>query len=91
MLEALKAEGVFVREVDTLGIAYHSPALDAFSDELRTGSHPCPAADIQYPGRRAVIQAHPALLGMVPHAGRCLPRWYKGLLARRVSWVSLLT
>ncbi len=35
LLEALKAEGVFVRELDTLGIAYHSPALDAFSGALR--------------------------------------------------------
>ena len=31
-----------MREVDTLSIAYHSPALDAFSGELRTGA--CPAA-----------------------------------------------
>ena len=38
LLEALKAEGVFVREVDTLGIAYHSPALEAFSAELRAGA-----------------------------------------------------
>ena len=37
LLDALKAEGAFVRELDTLGIAYHSPALDAFGDELRAG------------------------------------------------------
>ena len=42
LLEVLKAEGVFVREVDTLGIAYHSPALEAFSTELRAGVAPCP-------------------------------------------------
>lgn len=36
LLEALKGEGVFVRELDTLGIAYHSPALDAFGAELHT-------------------------------------------------------
>ena len=31
----LKDEGVFVRELDTLGIAYHSPALNPFCDKLR--------------------------------------------------------
>lgn len=31
----LKEEGVFVRELDTLGIAYHSPALNPFCDKLR--------------------------------------------------------
>ena len=31
----LKDEGVFVRELDTLGIAYHSPALEPFCDKLR--------------------------------------------------------
>lgn len=31
----LKDEGVFVRELDTLGIPYHSPALEPFSDKLR--------------------------------------------------------
>ncbi len=31
----LKEEGVFVRELDTLGIAYHSPALNPFADKLR--------------------------------------------------------
>ena len=34
LLEALKGEGVFVRELDTLGVAYHSPALGAFCAEL---------------------------------------------------------
>jgi len=40
LLETLKAEGVFVRELDTLGIAYHSPALDGFGAELRAGGPP---------------------------------------------------
>ena len=31
----LKEEGVFVRELNTLGIAYHSPALDPFCGRLR--------------------------------------------------------
>ena len=72
MLEALKAEGVFVREVDTLGIAYHSPALDAFSGELRAGEHcaMCPAADLQYPGSVCCPQAHQTLPSAVPQAGR---------------------
>ena len=32
----LKEEGVFVRELDTLGIAYHSPALIPFCDRLHS-------------------------------------------------------
>jgi len=36
--EALKAEGVFVREVETLGLAFHSPALDPLLPELRQGT-----------------------------------------------------
>ena len=35
--EALKAEGVFVREVETLGLAFHSPALEPLLPELRQG------------------------------------------------------
>ena len=31
-----------MREVDTLGIAYHSPALEPFSAELRAGEAPSP-------------------------------------------------
>lgn len=37
LLAALKAEKVFVREVDTLGVAYHSPALLPFAEDLRAG------------------------------------------------------
>ena len=37
LLAALKTEGIFVREVDTLGIAYHSPALLPFAEDLRAG------------------------------------------------------
>ena len=37
LLAALKAEKVFVREVDTLGVAYHSPALLPFAEDLRSG------------------------------------------------------
>ena len=32
----LKEEGVFVRELDTLGIAYHSPALMPFCGSLHS-------------------------------------------------------
>ena len=37
LLAALKEEKVFVREVDTLGVAYHSPALLPFAEDLRAG------------------------------------------------------
>ena len=37
ILATLKAEKVFVREVDTLGVAYHSPALLPFAEDLRAG------------------------------------------------------
>ena len=37
LLAKLKAEEVFVRELDTLGIAYHSPGLRAYADELAAG------------------------------------------------------
>ena len=40
LLAALKAEKVFVREVDTLGVAYHSPALLPFAEDLRSGRQP---------------------------------------------------
>lgn len=36
LVAKLKEEGVFVRELNTLGIAYHSPALDPFCGRLRT-------------------------------------------------------
>ena len=36
LVAKLKEEGVFVRELNTLGIAYHSPALDPFCARLRT-------------------------------------------------------
>ena len=38
LLEKLKKEEVFVRELDTLGIAYHSPGLRAYVDELTAGA-----------------------------------------------------
>ena len=34
----LKAEGVFVRELDTRGAAFHSPCLDATLPKLRQGA-----------------------------------------------------
>jgi hypothetical protein len=34
-LQTLKNENIFVKEVDTLGIAYHSPALEPFSGTLK--------------------------------------------------------
>jgi hypothetical protein len=40
--EALKAEGVFVKEVETLGLAFHSPALDPLLPELRQGTQAAP-------------------------------------------------
>ena len=36
LVAKLREEGVFVRELSTLGIAYHSPALDPFCGRLRT-------------------------------------------------------
>ncbi len=39
MLEVLKAEGVFVRELDTRGLAFHSPVLQAHLPELQAGAH----------------------------------------------------
>ena len=35
LLAKLKDEGVFVRELSTLGIAYHSPALEPFTGKLQ--------------------------------------------------------
>ena len=37
IIETLKDEGVFAREVDTLGLAFHSPALDPLLPELTQG------------------------------------------------------
>ena len=34
----LAGEGVFTREVNTLGIAYHSPALEPLTEELGKGA-----------------------------------------------------
>ena len=38
LLEALKAEGVFVRELDTRGLAFHSPVLQPHLPELQAGA-----------------------------------------------------
>jgi hypothetical protein len=38
LLEQLKTEGVFVRELDTRGLAFHSPVLQPHLPELRTGA-----------------------------------------------------
>lgn len=40
LLEALKAEGVFVRELSTCGVAYHSPLLDPLLPQLTAGERP---------------------------------------------------
>jgi hypothetical protein len=40
LLEQLKAEGVFVRELDTRGLAFHSPVLQSHLLELQAGK-PC--------------------------------------------------
>ena len=37
LLEQLKAEGVFVRELDTRGLAFHSPVLQSHLPELQAG------------------------------------------------------
>ena len=37
LLEQLKAEGVFVRELDTRGLAFHSPVLQSHLGELKEG------------------------------------------------------
>jgi hypothetical protein len=37
LLEQLKAEGVFVRELDTRGLAFHSPVLQPHLGELKEG------------------------------------------------------
>ena len=37
LLAKLKVEEVFVRELDTLGIAYHSPGLRAYAEDLAAG------------------------------------------------------
>ena len=34
---SLQKQGVFARELDTLGLAYHSPALDPLLPELQQG------------------------------------------------------
>ena len=38
LLEVLKAEGVFVRELDTRGLAFHSPILQGHLPELQAGA-----------------------------------------------------
>lgn len=38
LLEALKEEGVFVRELSTCDVAYHSPLLDPLLPELSAGA-----------------------------------------------------
>lgn len=38
ILEKLKAKEVFVREVNTRGIAYHTPYLDEGIPELKAGT-----------------------------------------------------
>ena len=43
LVAKLAADGVFTREVDTLGIAYHSPALQPLTTELRKGGPPLPS------------------------------------------------
>ena len=40
LLEQLKAEGVFVRELDTRGLAFHSPVLQSHLGELKEGEQP---------------------------------------------------
>ena len=40
LLEQLKAEGVFVRELDTRGLAFHSPVLQSHLGELKEGERP---------------------------------------------------
>ena len=37
LLEGLKGEGIFVRELATGGVAYHSPLLDPLLPDLRAG------------------------------------------------------
>jgi fatty acid synthase len=37
LLEELKAEGIFVRELDTRGLAFHSPVLQPHLAELQAG------------------------------------------------------
>ena len=37
IIETLKEEGIFAREVETLGLAFHSPALDPLLPELTQG------------------------------------------------------
>lgn len=39
LLEQLKAENVFVRELDTRGLAFHSPVLQPHLGELKEGKH----------------------------------------------------
>ena len=44
LLEQLKAEGVFVRELDTRGLAFHSPVLRPHLPQLQAGDPPPPQA-----------------------------------------------
>lgn len=55
LLAKLKAEEVFVRELDTLGIAYHSPGLRAYVDELTDGMLGQMFCDVSLPGICLVI------------------------------------
>ena len=58
LVAKLREEGVFVRELSTLGIAYHSPALDPFCGRLRT---------------RAPSQTSKALLHSGQRSPKCRP------------------
>lgn len=61
LVAKLREEGVFVRDLSTLGIAYHSPALDPFCGRLRT---------------RAPSQTSKALLQTEREPQQCKPARY---------------
>ena len=51
LLAKLRAEEVFVRELDTLGIAYHSPSLRAYGEDLAAGKYNNPLLQASSPRR----------------------------------------
>ena len=68
LVAKLKEKGVFVRELNTLGIAYHSPALDPFCGRLRTRAPSQTSKAFLYSEQRsAIMQARRILVQRTQH------------------------
>jgi hypothetical protein len=87
LCQRLKDENVFVREVDTLGIAYHSPALEPFSGVLAKELEtllPNPKAR----SKTWLSTSYP-LDSTDPQAGICGPEYHVRHLLGALHWFHL--